>query len=138
MAEGIAKHLIESGALEGCALDSITISSAGVSAFGGSPASLEAVEALNSKGIDISGHSSQPLSAQLVRESTAIYCMTDSHLMMVQTMGTEAQNKSQLLDPEGSDVADPIGMPLTCYEETAEQIAGFIRARLTELVASTT
>jgi protein-tyrosine-phosphatase len=56
----------------------VIIASAGVSASAGGPAAAEAVEIMKEKGIDITGHLSQPLTEKLVRQADML--LTDRAL----------------------------------------------------------
>ncbi|HAL91859.1 MAG TPA: low molecular weight protein arginine phosphatase [Verrucomicrobia bacterium] len=100
--------------------------SAGVAAWGGSPASPEAVEAMREVGIDISGHRSRALTKPLVDEASVILAMTEEHRREIERRFPEAQGKTYLLNSFGlgkaRDVADPIGYPEDVYRHTRDEM----------------
>jgi protein-tyrosine-phosphatase len=59
--------------------DAPEVISAGVSGWGGSPATPEAVEAANERGTDISGHAARRLSRRDVDRADLILCMAAEH-----------------------------------------------------------
>lgn len=114
MAEVIARDLLPGGEGE-------VVHSAGVTAGAGAAASREAVEAAQELGLDLSGHRSQPLTAQAVAEADCILTMTGAHRDLVLRLTPEAADRTWLLD-EDRDIADPFGGTLADYRVTAEQI----------------
>jgi protein-tyrosine-phosphatase len=137
MAEGLARRALTArlGVAE-IARFGFDVSSAGVFAAPGTPASDLAVQVLAQHGIDLSQHTSTPVSnpSQLRRilEADRVYCMTASHREAL--LGLLPPGKSEhvtLLDPDGGDVPDPFGGPLEQYAATAEALGRMIDARLT-------
>ena len=57
----------------------LTVTSAGVAARPGQPAAELAVEALRRRGIDLSGHRSRGVSADLLREADLVLVMEEAH-----------------------------------------------------------
>ncbi len=129
MAEAIAKHLLEE------LHDPIPtrVLSAGASSAGGSGPSPEAVEAMEAMGLDLTGHRSRGLSKELIAEADIIYAMTEGHLRAVLAIEPTAADRAFVLDPEGADVPDPIGMPLSAYKETADRLRELIALRFKDL-----
>lgn len=142
MAEGLAVRLIaerlgwkqgQGDAREHLAAFGFEVSSMGVAASPGAPAAENAIAALRAGGIDISGHSSQPVIPEAIAELDRIYCLTFSHrAMLVGALPPSAGKRVELLDPEGSDVPDPIGGGPEVYRACATAIAGFLKARLND------
>lgn len=135
MAEGLAKKWIADHL--GTTVDAlpdagITVRSAGAHAFGGSPASPQAVRAMASRSIDIRSHSATALTPQLIDEADVIYCLTDGHRQAVLSISPGASGKTFRLDPD-ADVMDPIGMDDSVYQATAEAIQQRLTERLKEL-----
>jgi L-threonylcarbamoyladenylate synthase len=139
MAEGLARHALSArlgvGVME-IERFGFEVSSAGVYAGPGAPASDLAVRVLARRGIDLSQHASMPASSpsQLRRILNAdrVYCLTASHREAL--LGLLPPGKGEhiaLLDPEGSDVPDPFGGPVELYAATAEALERMIEARLT-------
>ncbi|MEM1028361.1 MAG: low molecular weight protein arginine phosphatase [Planctomycetota bacterium] len=124
MAEALAKQVLadQSG---------VEVGSAGVFAGDGIPASVEAVQAMKTLGLDLSGHRSRPLTAQMIDEVDQIYTMTESHRQAVLAQAPNAIDKVQRLDPQ-ADISDPIGAGLEVYQDTADQIKRALEFRLKE------
>ncbi|HEY4232585.1 MAG TPA: L-threonylcarbamoyladenylate synthase [Lacipirellulaceae bacterium] len=98
------------------------VRSAGLSAGnGGSPAA-EAVVVMHEHGMDLSQHETQPLTDQLVRHADIILAMTAGHLQAIVNRWPNAADRTTLLLPDQSDVADPIGTAVDDYRRCAEQI----------------
>ena len=102
------------------------VESAGVAAWGGEPASPEAVEAMRWVGIDISGHRSQALSNSLVGGANYILAMTEGHRREVVRRWPEAGAKTFLVHDfglgESRDVGDPVGYPVEVYQHTRDEL----------------
>lgn len=124
MAEGLFRSLLSERL--NCREDELPsrgfqVGSAGVAALPGAPASPNALEVLDQAGIDLTGHTSQPVTEQLVAWADLVLTMTSRHLSAVVGAFPDSSNKVQLLCPEG-DVADPFGGSLRDYQECGEQI----------------
>jgi len=101
--------------------------SAGVFAQPGAPASLPAVQALNELDIDLSGHRSQPLTAELVEKADLIVAMTQAHRARILECFPEVENRVFLINAFGTskvpaDVTDPFGGSLNTYKKTRDEI----------------
>lgn len=135
MAEALARHALAQHA--GVEIDQletagVSVGSAGAYAGPGTPASEEAVRALDRLGIDLSRHRSRPLTPELVHEADAVFCMTESHVKAVLRQTPTAASKTYRLDPD-RDIDDPIGSDLTRYQRCAEVIRRRVEHRLKEL-----
>lgn len=130
MAEGLARHLLAQGLLEGDR--KWQIQSAGAWASLGSPATPEAIDAMRRLGVDISTHRSQPLTRDLIDWAAVIFAMSQTHLDQVLALDPHARDKVRRLDPE-VDVEDPIGRSQEVYDQTARTIRRLLEARLKEL-----
>lgn len=118
----------------------VLVLSAGLAAAPGSPPSPEAVDLMHEQGLSLDDHRAQPLTTQLLQHADLILPMTRGHLMAIAQTGSEAAAKTELLMPDGSDVADPIGGPIEVYRDCAAQIAqgvAFHAKRIAETVRST-
>ncbi|MDF7826619.1 low molecular weight protein arginine phosphatase [Pontiellaceae bacterium B12227] len=120
MAEALFRHRI------GSELD-WEVQSAGVFANSGSPASQNAVEALRELDIDLSQHQSQPITAELVNQSSLIVAMTEGHAAQILEWFPEVGNKVCLINSFGTskvpaDVSDPFGGSLNTYKRTRDEI----------------
>ena len=135
MAEGLLRHMMKKKGRT-----DVQVFSAGISASEGQGASLETVEVMRQEGIDVSGHRSQPVTADLVRRSDLVLCMEDFHQEAVLSLASDAASKTHLLktfhtkrsilDP---NIADPMGRPKEVYEscfmtiqEAVERVARWL------------
>jgi protein-tyrosine-phosphatase len=108
-------------------LKSWKVVSAGVAARGGERVSENSVSALKKVGLNISHHSSQPLTPQLVAEAKVIFVMTESHRSMIQLMFEPPPQHVYLLRefmPRMVDreIGDPYGGPLSLYEACRDEM----------------
>ncbi len=134
MAEGIARQRIARHL--GCDISElpkkgIEVASAGT-AGGFGPAAEHACEAMTRREINISGHISQHLTADLVRQADYVYGMTQSHVDRIMEMVPGSADRVFRLDPD-RDVRDPISGTDDDYERCAVAIEEAIDARLTEV-----
>jgi len=101
--------------------------SAGTFAALGHPASENAVLALKELGIDLSGHRSQPLTAELVETADLIVVMTAEHRFHLLEVFPEVGNRVFLIKSFGTskvpaDVSDPYGGSLNTYMRIRDEI----------------
>lgn len=134
MAEGLAKQLLAE--MKGVSVDQleaagVRVRSAGVATGGGSPPSGQAVQAMEQVGVDLTGHASSALTADLIQDADAIYTMTDSHRQAVLVHSPAAAEKTQRLNTDG-DIIDPFGASVDVYVQTAEMIRESLVDRLAE------
>lgn len=126
MAEAIARHILqESGEQE-----TTRVVSAGVATGGGSPMTREARDALGQLGVPAGEHASRALTRDLLAGADEVYAMTRAHLDSIASFDASATDKSALLDPDGRDIEDPIGLDANAYLATARAIESLIRRRL--------
>ncbi len=101
--------------------------SAGTYSDYGLPASDNAVLALQELGIDLSGHRSQPLTAELVEESDLIVVMAESHRRHILEAFPDVEDRVCLIKSFGTskvpaDVSDPYGGSLNTYQRIRDEI----------------
>ena len=118
MAEKLLQHAL---AAEGEPLNQLTVASAGVAAGEGSPASENSVAALKKVQIDLSQHSSQALTEDLIARSFAIFGMTESHLDILQHYYDNLPERVHLfrefMGPDASpDIPDPFCQNFKSYQ----------------------
>lgn len=111
----------------------VVVSSAGLAAWGGGPASANAVEAVRELGSDLVGHESQPLTESLVSQADVILTMTAAHRAAILAQFPEAGGRVAVLATDRRDVVDPVGGSLETYRNCARQIHGHIAARMATL-----
>ena len=98
------------------------VSSAGVAAFPGAPASPETLDILREQGIDLSDHTSQPVTEQLVAWADMILAMTSRHHSAIAGAFPQSASKVELVCVDGYDIPDPIGGSFSVYAECRDQI----------------
>lgn len=101
------------------------VNSAGVSAGLGMPASIAGIAAMEELGIDMQAHRSQPLTRDLVDDSSLIVVMTSSHRNHVEMFFPGVAGKTFLLKSflgERRDVDDPIGSSVSVYRAVRDEI----------------
>lgn len=129
MASAIATRLlIDQGEQE----DLFEVSSAGTMAASGAPMTPDAAQSLKKLGYEPSAHESRPVSAADVQRADEIYGLTQSHVKAMKDAFPGAAWKISLLDPDGNDIPDPIGLPASVYDETCRTLESLIRRRLVE------
>lgn len=136
MAEGLFRKLVAqklSCSEEDLSDRGVLVLSAGISAGDGAPAAPEAVELLLDHGVDISDHSSQQLTEDLLERADYVFTMTRSHREMVINSRPDLAERIAMLSPEGRDVADPIGGGLQEYEACKREIEGYLADLLTRI-----
>ncbi|MEZ6013615.1 MAG: Sua5/YciO/YrdC/YwlC family protein [Planctomycetota bacterium] len=107
------------------------VSSAGVHAGPGAPASEQAVHVLRTRGIDLSEHTSSPVRSREILAADRVYCLTEGHRRaLLDLLPPGKGGHVQLLDPAGRDVPDPYGGPIEVYASTAAALSEMIGARL--------
>lgn len=120
MAEALFRHRIGAGS-------GWTACSAGTFAGYGSPASKNAIEALREISVDLEEHSSQPLTAELVKQSDMIVVMAEGHRAYILDYFPEVAPKVFLIKSFGTskvaaDISDPYGGSLNVYRKTRDEI----------------
>ncbi len=106
----------------------LTVSSAGVAAAKGQPASSETQRLVNQRGGSLDGFKSRPVSDAILMAATHVFAMTEGHLAALEARFPQHSEKFFLLrefagvpDARATpDVPDPIGMGTKAYEEVAE------------------
>lgn len=134
LAEATARKLASERGLE-----DVTFASAGTGAWEGASASEGAILVGLERGLDLSSHRSQPLTAERVRESDLILGLASHHVETVIALGGEG--KSFLLDEYASsgvssnDATDPFGQRIEAYRESADDIERQVALAVERLAA---
>jgi ribose 5-phosphate isomerase B len=104
----------------------IEVSSAGVHAAQGQPASPDAVEACAQLRLPLKHHRARQVSEAMVSKATHIFCMTSGHRDALESLYPDAARKMHLVcefDPSlPSQVPDPIGQGIQSYIKTRETL----------------
>ena len=111
----------------------VVITSAGLAANDGSPASAEVIHLLHQEGIDVSYHLSRSLTEDLLSQADRVFTMTNTHLQAILQRFPEFTQKVEVLSRSGESVADPIGGGLEEYKSCKQQIESELKSILKEL-----
>ncbi|MGC8561145.1 MAG: Sua5/YciO/YrdC/YwlC family protein [Phycisphaerae bacterium] len=137
MAEQIAKMFLSrrlGAAPEELADLGWNITSAGVHAGSGAPATAEAQAVIRELGGSLEKHRSRPATADLLLRADLVLTMTESLRQEILDTLPSLKGKVSRLDPD-SDVIDPIGGTIDIYRQTAKTIQQLVEKRIEELVA---
>lgn len=104
------------------------VSSAGISATKGTPASKETQQLLKKRGAPLIGFKSRPVTAAILQAASHVFTMTEGHLTTLEARFPDQADKLFLIREfagmtdkrSGTDVPDPIGMGAAAYEEVAK------------------
>ena len=123
MAEGLFRTAVE-------ARGDFEVRSAGIAGYPGDEPNIETAKLLGSRGITLDGFRSQPVSQELLEQSTHVFAMTSGHLEALENLFPDYSDKFYLTCEfvdlpgrgVGADVPDPIGMGRKAYEDTAKTL----------------
>ena len=134
LAEALARReAIERG------LSDVEVSSAGTSAWDGSPASDGALLVALERGLDLSSHRAQQLTRELVQSNDVVLVMGPHHQERAEALGGEG--RTHLLSAfaagtsSGRAINDPFGGDLDQYRETLVELQSEIRRVFDRLTA---
>jgi protein-tyrosine-phosphatase len=104
-----------------------TVTSAGLHATTGKPASASAVVVMRELNSDLSAHRSKPASREWVDAASIVVVMTTSHSEQIRSLFPHAREKVFLLksfdrNANGKSVSDPIGGSVSYYREIRNEI----------------
>lgn len=119
--------------VDGLAAAGYFASSAGTYALSGAPASAGTLAELARRGLDASGHRSQPVTVELLQRSERVYVMSPEHQAEVLRLVPALGPRVALLD-ESNPIADPIGGGPEDYRRCAVQIERAVNQRVEEFV----
>ena len=133
MAAAIMNHLVRTNAGDGSTDAPIHAESAGTGAMRGAPQTPEGAQALRAMGVAPEGHSSRPLTRELIEDAERVFVMTPQHKRAAIDLAPDLADRIDTLDPEGGMIPDPIGMSQEVYDETAGRLRELIERRLREM-----
>ena len=124
MAEKLLAHAL---AAQDSPLREIDVISGGVSAMNGQHASINSVKALASVRLDLSGHRSKQVTTQMISNSLAVFCMTESHRRILRGFFPESRTPLHLFrefmpPPTNHQIPDPYGMSLENYVQCRDSM----------------
>lgn len=142
MAEGIFRAFSRQEA----ALSGMAISSRGIQAFDGDPASEHSITALKKLwGIDISIHKARLLSVDDVRNANLVLTMTRQHRDFLRSRFPDKNTAiftlkeyaypDLVLEGRVLDITDPFGMPYQSYETCAKEIFDSVQEVIKKLTS---
>ena len=113
------------------------ISSAGVAASFDAPIARNALEVLQELSPELGrsarAHRAEPAIPEALARADRVYALTQSQLEILRSMLPPGRASStDLLDPDGGDVPDPIGSNLEEYRRCRDHLARLIERRLDE------
>ena len=101
----------------------VQVASAGVSAIPGFRPTGETIEVMAKEGVDVSGHLSQRLTSEMVRQADLVLVMEQWHKEQILKIAPFAKSKVFLLKEYANsshqtelEIPDPIAKPLEVYE----------------------
>jgi protein-tyrosine-phosphatase len=131
MAEAVARNEIEKRGWK-----HVRVSSAGVAAQPGAPATEGAIGAIGAVGLDLDSHRSRLVDPRLLEWADVILAMSPSHLAVLEAFG--AGSKSALLGEfagVGASVPDPFGGGLDAYRTTLSDLEDLVKRSLDRITA---
>lgn len=126
MAEAICVDLLKQNKR-----DDVEVASAGTNVYIQTGASHNSVLVMGENNIDISNHTSKPITCGLLDWADKVYCMTKTHANMLKETYPQFEYKIKTLSQ--SDVYDPFGGTFEEYKACSLQITDFIKKILEEI-----
>lgn len=124
MAEGFARKLLDDNGISG-----VTVDSAGLDAFEGTPPTEETIEVMKSRGVDITSHRSKPFNPDLGKNDM-IFTMTKSQKERILAEHPTLAGRVFILDEyarnKPEDIPDPFKGQVS-YEEAADHIESSVK-----------
>jgi protein-tyrosine phosphatase len=101
----------------------VSVSSAGLGALVDYPADDHAIDLMDARGLDISGHRARQLTPELVKASDLIVVMESGHRRVILENEPAARGKVfRLGEWQDQDIPDPYRQPVEAFEESLELI----------------
>ncbi|KUO69912.1 MAG: protein tyrosine phosphatase [Desulfosporosinus sp. BRH_c37] len=122
IAEGLAREIFG---------DSVQVASAGLDACIGESVSAHALAVLKEQNIDLSGHRSRRVKAELIEDADWIIPMTQAQEEALSRLFPQYKHKTRYLGAWGDqkrDVLDPWSGSLDVYRQTANEIRELLSA----------
>jgi protein-tyrosine-phosphatase len=136
----MAQVLFEAFLVEKREREAWRVESAGVWAYDGSPATVNAQKAMAERGLDLSRHLSQPSSSTLLKQFDLTVVMEQEHKTVLQDQNPQLADRIYLMREiagQEGDFADPVGGSLEQYRAAADELGMLMRDgvdRIDELV----
>jgi len=126
MAEVLFKQLLDQHGK----MDEWRVESAGIWAYGRTPATENAIKAMAGRDLDLSTHRSQPATNELLEQFDLIVVMTHEHRAALLEQSPALDGRIVLLRElggEAGDFLDPVGGSLGVYQQAAGEIEHILR-----------
>jgi len=114
------------------------VQSAGTWAESGFPATAFGIKAMAERGLDTSGHSSQPVRSELLNQNDLILTMEAGHKEAIQVEFPAVRHKVFLLSEMAevkTNIEDPIGGSFEDYLNTANEIDEWIQKGMSKILS---
>ena len=135
----MAEALLREKLRDNGAADVVSVSSAGISAWEGQPASPQAIRVMALREISsIAFHRARQISTEQILEADLILTMTGLHKESLQKHYKDHAAKIFLLSEyagASEDVADPVGGPMAEYEMCAGELDHLIEVALEKILS---
>lgn len=109
------------------------VTSAGLVAGFGSPASPMSLQAARESGVDLTKHRSRGVEIRMLQDADFVFAMSQSHLDRIHDLAPDLAARVRRLDAQGNDIPDPFGGSLAEYRACREAISRGIEKILPEL-----
>ncbi len=116
----------------------LKITSAGLAASPGSPASPQAVEVMGRAGIDLTKHRAKRFNQELAETGDLILTMTEEQKQSLSEKYPAAAAKvytlAEFAAGRRTDITDPIGWPLPVYQKCASELQELVAGALHKIL----
>ena len=134
MAEALARRLAaERG------LDDLVVTSGGVGAAEGAPASDGALLVALEHGLDLNEHRSRLVTPEVVAQADLVLTMSEAHARRVRELGgagrTDTLTGFATGGASGAGVSDPFGSDLSVYRQTFDELERYVGQALDRIAA---
>lgn len=134
MAEILFKDMLKSENLD----DRVKVRSSGTSVYTSLPASDNAIEAARELELDLTGHRSQKINIDMLREADLILTMTRVHKAHILDIMPDAKDKVFTLveyatDGKEGDISDPFGYDLDTYKKCRDEIKKYLEMVISKI-----
>ena len=122
MAEAIALSMIAGGG--------VSVSSAGLSAPDGAPASPNSLKCAKSLGLSLENHRARSLTREIADKADLILTMTTAHKAYILETCAAADDKTYTISEycgESKDISDPYNLDYAAYEQCARELARLLK-----------
>ena len=135
MAEAMAKRWL---VLNAPSRQDIELTSAGLAAYPGSPASSQSIDVMRSAGIDLTDHRAKQISEDLIAQSDLILTMTRGHKYALLDIYPEYVHKiytfGEFASGQETDIPDPFARPIDVYKKCSKEIGKYLEKVMQKII----